>query len=141
MFKKLEEYQVKGRFDFKSSSNLYEECTAPRNSSGIYLIYADVVNVERLIYVGVSGREGSNGEIIHRQDGLGGHIVNNKQFGKNRSISWPIRMKEDSIKCLIIKWYVTSGARDNDLPKPIEKELLEKFESDYGRLPFWNTEK
>jgi hypothetical protein len=140
MLEELEKYKVKGRFEFKISDSLSQVCNAPRNSSGIYLVYADVVNKARLIYIGISGREGEDGEIVHRQDGLGGRIVNGKQFGKNRRISWPLKMKHDGIRTLKIKWYVTHGTLDQDFPRPIERLSLQTILLENGSLPSWNNE-
>ena len=140
MFETLEKYKVKGHFEFKPTQQLSQVCNTPKNSSGIYLIYADVVNIKKLIYIGISGRETSDGGIVHRLDGLGGRIVKGKQFGTGRRRSWPNKMKEASIGKLIVKWYVTYGAQDYDIPRPIERGFLETFVAEYGRLPIWNNE-
>ena len=88
MFKYLEKYKEKGVFEYLQNDNLSSCCNAPKENSGIYLIYSDTVSLANLIYIGISGREGSNGEIIHRKDGLSGRIVKGKQFGELRRNSW-----------------------------------------------------
>lgn len=139
MFRILEKYKEKGQFDFKETDRLSFKCNAPRgNNSGIYIIYAEEIDIENLIYIGISGREGKSGEIIHRRDGLGGRIVNGKQFGNGRRRSWPRKMYEDNINALKIKWFVTYGAHDHDFPRPLERSFLDILESKNGNLPLWN---
>lgn len=140
MFRILEEYKEKGQFDFKHSDRLSQMCNAPKRDSGIYIIYADEINESNLIYIGISGREGKNGEIINRKDGLGGRIIKGKQFGDGRRRSWPRKMEEDNITTLRIKWYVTYGSYDQEFPRPIERTLLEEFQTKYNKLPLWNQE-
>lgn len=140
MFEELERYKEKDIFEFKEGDSLSRVCNAPRHSSGIYLIYAEEIKDKNLIYIGISGREGANGEIIHRKDGIGGRIVNGKQFGDGRRRAWAKKMKEDGIKTIVVKWCITYGSNSNDFPRPIERNLLVSFEKKYGRLPSWNNE-
>jgi len=140
MFEVLEKYRECGQFTFKPNDRLSQVCNALREGSGIYLIYADVVNSKRLIYIGISGREGVNGDIIHRKDGLGGRIVKGKQFGDRRQVTWPQKMKEDGINTLIIKWYITYGKLNHDIPRPLENRFLEEIKRRDGSLPIWNNE-
>ncbi|MEO9893106.1 hypothetical protein [Aurantibacter sp.] len=138
MLKSLELFKEKGQFEFTPIDNLSDCCNAPRHSSGIYLIYAEEFKTSKLIYIGISGRESPVGEIIHRKDGLGGRIVNGKQFGLNRRRSWPMKMNEDGIKKIIVKWYVTYGELNKDFPRNIENTLLSKILQNNGSLPLWN---
>jgi hypothetical protein len=140
MLESLDNYKEKGQFDFNSSDRLSKVCNAPRRDSGIYIIYTDEIREKNLIYIGISGREGKNGEIVNRKDGLGGRIVKGKQFGVGRQRSWPRKMEEDDITILIIKWYVTYGLYDQEFPRPLERALLQDFLSKYGKLPLWNQE-
>ena len=140
MIEVLGNYKEKGQFIFRPTDTLSQVNNAPNDSSGIYLIYADVINSQKLIYIGISGREGIYGEIIHRKDGLGGRIVKGKQFGERRQISWPNKMLQDGIGKLIIKWYVTHGKFDQDFPRPLERAFLEELERKNGVLPLWNKE-
>ena len=134
----LDSYKEKGSFNFSINDRLSQVCTAPKHSSGIYVIYADVIKAENLIYIGISGRQDSNGEIIHRKDGIGGRIVKGKQFGDGRRRSWPKKMQEDNIKVLRVKWFITYGEYNKQFPRPIEYKMLEKILSENGCLPLWN---
>lgn len=139
MFKYLDQFQEKGHFIFSQEDRLSQVCNAPNHSSGIYLVYADKVSLNNLIYIGISGREGGSGEIIHRQDGIGGRITKGKQFGQARRNSWPLRMKEDGIEKLHIQWYVTHGKFDQKIPREIERKLLTIL-SLHRTLPPWNKQ-
>jgi len=140
IFTDLEKFRDRGSFEFKQSDILSQVCNAPKDSSGIYLVFADKVNDDNLIYIGISGREGERGKIIHREDGLGGRIVKGKQFGIARRNSWPLKMKEDNIKTLYVNWFVTYGKYNQIIPRPIEKAYLELILQNEGMLPMWNKE-
>lgn len=98
------------------------------------------MSLENLFDIGISGRQGSQGEIIHRKDGLGGRIIKGKQFGEPRRNSWSRKMNEDGFRKIIVQWYVTHGKFNEDLPRPIEKKLLTLLLLHRGRLPMWNHE-
>ena len=134
----LEKYKQKGSFTFKIGDNLRDVCNAPSNCSGLYLIYAFEKGKEQLIYIGISGRSGKNGEIIHRKDGLRGRFVSGKQFGDRRQHSWANQMKLETIERLRIQWYVTHGEFNSDLPRDIEIKLLHEFDPVNNTIPRWN---
>ena len=138
MFKYLERYKEKGVFEYAQNDNLSSCCNAPRDSSGIYLIFAEEPSLINLIYVGVSGREGLNGNIIHRKDGIGGRIVKGKQFGSARRNSLSLKMREDGIKKIVVMWYVTYGKLNQDFPRPIENKILNIMLQYNCQLPLWN---
>lgn len=133
-------YQENGFFTFKQFDRLSQQCNAPRHSSGIYLIYKESEKESNLIYIGISGREGQNGEIIHRKDGIGGRIVKGKQFGEPRRNSWPNKMKDDKINTLVVRWFVTYGKYNSDFPRKLERGLLSIYFTKHKKLPQWNKE-
>jgi len=135
----LSKYKEYGSFKFRTNDILSQQNNAPNHSSGLYLVYKKTVKEENLIYIGISGREGANGQIVHRKDGLGGRLVKGKQFGEARRKSWPAKMQVDNIESIIIKWFVTHGKYNSDFPRPIEEQLLKEFYNKYGRLPEWNN--
>ncbi|MEY8780314.1 hypothetical protein AB9K32_07790 [Allomuricauda sp. XS_ASV26] len=140
MYNSLNIYIERGEFTFNVSDNLNNQCNAPKHSSGVYLIYKEKVSESNLVYIGISGREGTNGEIIHRKDGIKGRLVSGKQFGEPRRRSWPKKMIESDIELIIIKWYVTFGRYNQDFPRPIENGLLSNYLNIHGKLPEWNNE-
>ncbi len=140
MFKDLEIFVENGQFEFEPSDRLSQVCNAPKDSSGIYLIYEDEIDYDNLIYIGISGREGANGEIIHREDGMWGAIVKGKQSDDRRQVTWPLKMQDQEIERLIIKWYVTYGDSDKVFPRPIEEAYLEIYKTEELSLPLWNEQ-
>lgn len=138
MLSKLNLYKEKGSFVFKQTDSLSAVCNAPKNCSGIYLIYAIVDGKRDLIYIGISGRKGLDGEIIHRKDGLRGRFLTGKTDGVLRKIAWPSRMQAQNIAVLEIEWYVTYGMHNQDFPRDLEIDLLTQYRIKYGRLPIWN---
>lgn len=131
MFEILERYHHHGDFEFGKLENLAEKCNAPRNKSGIYIVFNEK---NTLIYIGRSGHKLCDGTIKHRQDGIYGRLVDGKQFGKARRNSWPLKMKERGDERLLVFWYDT----ENDNPKAVESILLHEVVKEFGSLPPWN---
>lgn len=134
----LEKYEAKGQFYFNINDGLSLVCNIPKRKdySGLYIFYSQD---KELIYVGISGRGASDGSIIHRQDGLRGRFLTGKQFGDRRSKTLPIQMKLDNISRLEIHWFVTCGDSAKDIPRPIEKNIIEAFKIEHnGKRPRWN---
>lgn len=140
MFKYLDQFREKGLFEFTQGDTLSQVCNAPNHSSGIYLISAEEISLNNLIYIGISGRQGSGGEIIHRQNGIGGRITKGKQFGQARRNSWPAKMKEEGIEKLHVQWYITHGKYDQKMPREIERKLLVILQAYRGSFPIWNKQ-
>lgn len=138
LFADLEKYEKKGKFQFHINDILSSVCNIPKRKdySGLYVFYSE--NKE-LVYVGISGREGLEGNIIHRKDGLRGRFLNGKQFGDRRSKTLPIQMKLDNILTLEIHWFITYGNNVKDIPRPIERAIIENFKiENNGNRPRWN---
>lgn len=134
----LEKYENKGKFNFRINDVLSSVCNIPtrKDISGLYIFYSEN---KYLIYVGISGRKGANGAIIHRKDGLRGRFLTGKQFGDRRSITFPIQMKLDGISSLEIHWFVTYDDKAKDIPRPIEKAIIESFKMEHNdQRPLWN---
>ena len=138
MFDELEKYKEQGSFFFRSEDRLSEVCNAPKDCSGLYLIYSLKQGKVELIYIGISGRRGSDNKIIHRKDGLRGRFLTGKQFGDRRSITWPVQMKIDGIEALHVHWFVTFGSCNSDFPRELEEKFLSKYATIYGAWPSWN---
>lgn len=139
LIKELENYPIKGSFSYSRNDTLSQVCNIPtrKDYSGIYLFYD---NKNELIYVGISGRENGNGEIIHRKDGLRGRFLKGKQFGDRRSKTLSLQMGIDGISRLDIKWFVTYGEDRKDIPRPIENKIILTFkEENNGNRPKWNN--
>ncbi len=136
---RLQNYSNKGTFIFSQNDVFSIVCNIPisNNLSGVYLFYDLATN--ELLYVGISGREGINGEMAHRNDGLRGRFLTGKQFGSSRRHSLSIQMKEDSISALKIDWFITYEGNIKDIPRQIESSIIEAFKiENSGRRPRWN---
>lgn len=134
----LENYPIKGSFRLAPEDVLSKVCDIPirKDYSGLYLFYD---SNHKLIYVGISGREGADGNIIHRKDGLRGRFLTGKQFGDRRSKTLPIQMKNENIRFLEIRWFVTFGGDSYDIPRKIEEQILDAYKTENnGRRPKWN---
>lgn len=134
----LTKYKNWGHFFFKPDDNLSQVCNAPEDKSGVYVIYALEHNHVNLIYIGRSGKKGSDETLVNREDGLHGRITRGKQFGDRRAVTWPLRMKQEGIEALDIYWFVTYDQKHKDFPDEVEDELLDIHLEIYERLPRWN---
>ncbi len=138
MLKELEKFEEKGSFTFSVEDDLSQQCNAPKEGSGIYLIFAEDDDEDNLLYIGISGTKGKEGEIVHQVDGMYGTFVNGKQFGLDRKVSWPLKMMKDEIELIVVKWYVTYGEHNDRFPRPIEEAYLTLYKQDNFDLPPWN---
>jgi len=138
MFDELNKYKTNGHFFFNPTDNLAAVCNAPGNCSGIYFIYALEKGKVNLIYIGISGRKGADGNIMHRKGGIRGRFLTGKQFGDRRSKTWPAKMKEENIEALDIYWWITYDGKVKDFPRDVEEQLLKKYHATFGELPRWN---
>lgn len=142
MFDELAKYKQTDHFFFRSTDNLLKVCNAPADCSGVYIVYALQKGKIELIYIGCSGKINEDGRLFIRPSGIGGikdRLVNGKQFGKPRRNSWRQQLINEDIEALDVYWYVTHNNSFIDSPRELEKKLLKKFKSIYGRLPKWNN--
>ena len=140
MFDELEIYSKNDHFFFSPDQNLEKVCNAPKDSSGVYIVYALANDKVELIYIGSSGKIINDGTIKHRLGGLFDRIVNGKQFEYPRRISWPSIMEEENIEALDIYWYVTFNNEVTDIPTFVESLIMQKFFDIHECLPRWNKE-
>ncbi len=50
-------YPLNGQFRMKTTDSLSIVCRAPKDLSGIYLLYKEGVSIDNLLYIGSSGRK------------------------------------------------------------------------------------
>tara|TARA_Y100000590_G_scaffold462491_1_gene626725 strand:- start:656 stop:1006 length:351 start_codon:yes stop_codon:yes gene_type:complete len=112
-------------------------CNAPRHSAGIYLVYAVNGSKSKLVYIGMSGKMLNDGSIKIRQGGIFDRIVNGKQFGNSRKISWKEKMIMEGIEKLNVEWYDTFKDHSH-IPKTTEGILLQNYYNFFLKLPLWN---
>ena len=141
MFDELEKYKNNDHFFFKADQDLETVCNAPTDKSGVYLIYQLKDGKIELVFIGRSGKKNLNGDLLIRKSGLGGlkdRIVNGKQFGKPRKLSWKSIMQSENIEALDIYWYATHNTKYQDCPKKLKNKLLQIYYEIYGNFPKWN---
>ena len=140
MFDELKKYKNNNHFFFDGDEPLGKVCNAPKNASGVYVVYALRKGKVRIIYIGSSGKMQQNGKMKHRAGGLYDRIVNGKQFDKPRRMSWLEKLTDEQIDALDIYWYETINGKTNDIPAYTEAILIQKHYEIYGCLPDWNLE-
>ena len=138
MFDELTKYKNNNHFFFTAKEELENVCNAPKDKSGVYIVYELKNGRIELVYIGSSGKVLNNGTIKHRNGGLYDRIVNGHQFGKvPRKKSWKQKLIDEKIDALDIYWYDTGTM---DIPAFVEATIMQRFFEIYGRLPRWNKE-
>jgi len=140
MFEQLEKYKSKGHFFFTKNNELNNVCNAPKNSGGVYLVYALKNGKIEVVYIGSSGKITQNGILKIRQGGIFDRIVNGKQFGNTRKKSWKEKIISEKIEALDIYWYQTFDSQYKDIPASVEANLIQNYFDIYRKLPKWNKE-
>lgn len=141
MFDELIKYKNKNHFFFSSNQDLSDVCNAPKNASGIYLVYELKNGRIELVYIGSSGKVQNDGQIKHRDGGMFDSIVNGPQFGGiPRKESWKQKLIDEGIDALDVYWYETVNDDVFDIPAFVEAQILQKFLEVSGRIPRWNGE-
>ncbi len=137
MFDELKKYKNNEHFFFTAKTELEDVCNAPKDKSGVYVVFELKNGRIELIYIGSSGKIRNDGNLKIRQGGLYDRIVNGKQFGQPRKISWKKRLIEENIEALDVYWYDTGST---DIPAFVETAIMQRFFDVHGRLPRWNKE-
>jgi len=135
MFDELTKYKKKNHFFFTGEDNFEKECNAPKNKSGVYIVYALKNGRIELVYIGSSGKVQNNGKIKHCDGGLFSSIVKDYSEG-----SWKQNLIDENIEALDIYWYETINSGIRDIPAYVEAIILQRFFEIHGRLPAWNEE-
>lgn len=139
MFAELAKYENNNHFFYSSDQDLSDVCNAPKNASGIYLVYELKNGRIKLVYIGSSGKVQNDGQIKHRDGGMFDRIVNGHQFGKiPRKKSWKQKLIDEDIDALDVYWYETVNKDVFDIPAFVEAQILQRFLEVYGRFPRWN---
>ena len=141
MFDELSKYKQNDHFFFNPNDNLAEECNAPVNKGGLFIIYALKNGRIELVYIGCSGEVKPDNIALIGKEGLGGlkdQIVNGEQFGSPRHRTLKAALMIEKMEAVDIYWYVTHTDKFIDNPKVVTKKLLKIHAEIYGRLPKWN---
>lgn len=144
----LHKYKINGSFCFDFSKPYREVCNAPKDKSGIYLIYKVENDTESLIYIGSSGQRDKNGELKTRNGGMYDRLINGyhpNRFGEEkrikRNVSFPKQMQKENISIIKIYWWLTYDNVNSHFPTDIETELRIKYLAENQNLPSWHQQK
>lgn len=141
MFDELIKYKNNNHFFFTAKDELENVCNAPKNKSGIYLVYELKNGRIELVYIDSSGKIQNDGTIKHRNGRLYDRIVDGHQFGKiPRKKSWKQKLIDEKIEALDIYWYDTMNPEIMDIPVFVEATIIQRFFEIHGHLPRWNKE-
>ncbi len=140
MYDELEDYNSKDHFFFTDNTDLEKVCNAPKNGIGVYLVYALKNGRIQLVYIGSSGKIQQNGKKKPGSQGLWEELVNGKQFGSSRKISWKEKLLSEKIEALDVYWYVTFNKNFKDLPAMAEALVMQRYYDMNECLPLWNEE-
>src|ERR1035437_1633713 len=105
MFDELKKYKNKDHFFLMPHLKLEDQCNAPTDKSGVFIIHTLAKGKIDMVCIGSSGKKNIDGSINTITTGLGGlkeTLVNGRQFGDSRKITFPIRMKLHEIDGLDI---------------------------------------
>ena len=141
MFDELTKYKNNNHFFFTAREELENVCNAPKDKSGVYIVYELKNGRIELVYIGSSGKVLNNGTTKHRNGGLYDRIVNGHQFGKvPRKKSWKQKLIDEKIDALDVYWYVTMNSEAKDIPAFVEATIMQRFFEVHGHLPRWDNE-
>ncbi len=139
-------YSERGFFCFDFSNPYREVCNAPKDRSGVYLIYKIFEKTETLIYIGSSGQR-KDGRLKTRKGGMFDRLVNGyhpNRFGQTkrikRHVALPAKMQNDLITEIKIYWFVTHDETYVDFPTDVEKKLTEQYLVEFKTMPEWHQQ-
>lgn len=140
MYKELKKIKISGSFLFNADNQLENECNAPNDAPGIFMVYDVKDDVKTLIMVGSTGTIQNNGSLKIKGGGLYDKIVEGHQFAKTgRKYTWPTQMQKENIDQLEVFWYETYNAKNKIIPTFLEGQMLQNFLDENGTLPQWNV--
>ncbi len=137
MFDELKKYKHHDHFFFSSEKELATVCNAPKDKSGVYIVFELKNGSVELVYIGSSGKIQNTGEIDHRNGALYDKIVREHQFGKR---PWKQKLIDEKIDALDVYWYDTTSSENMDIPVSVETAIKQRFFEVHGYLPRWNEE-
>src|SRR5690554_110657 len=118
MFDELEKYKSWDHFFFTKGEKLEKICNAPKDGTGVFLVYELKDGRVELVYVG------STGKMTQTKKGISSNLlydalVYGKQFGDERRKSWRDKLASENIEALDVYWYETFDEETWDLPNMV----------------------
>lgn len=138
MFDELDKYKKNDHFFLTSEVNLKKVCNAPKDKSGIFLVYELKYGRIELVYIGTSSILNYDGETNANETNLYNTIVNGIQFDAPRHWSWKQKIIDEKIDAFDVYWYVTIDDKFKDSPLLVETKILKTHFKIYSKYPRWN---
>jgi hypothetical protein len=142
MFDELDKYENNDHFFFEAHESLERKCNAPKDKSGVFLVYALKGGRIELVYIGSTADSDQSDSSWINDIGFSGlleEIVKGTSFEEiPNNVSWPQQMAKENIEALDIYWYVTQDESVNDSPALVDDSLVETYYDVYGQMPRWN---
>lgn len=131
-------FPANGSFDISSGNELRTQIAETRvpNKPGCYLIYSNVIENSKLIYIGKAGTMKNNG--VFKDQGLAKRLCA-KQDKKSRSQFFQEVIEAYALNSLIFQWFVTFDSKSKIIPAKAESDLLQAYYNSYGKLPLLNV--
>ena len=121
MFDALNKYKQTGHFFLKPTGSLTEECNAPAEKGGVYIIYALKNGRIELVKIGCSNMDESIKEKIIKEQLL-----------------FKSKFQQEKIEALDIYWYITQSEKTLDDPTKVMDKVIKTHNAIYGNAPRWN---
>lgn len=130
------------KFSLSRSQSLKEVCNAPKDKSGVYLIYTVLNSEKTLVYIGSSGKMMQNGKLKTRKDGLWARLVkgNHNSTKNSREKVWPNLISPPKIDSIYVEWFVTFNESLKQIPLLVESKLIQEYWEKEDCLPIWNQQ-
>lgn len=137
MFDELEKYKSWDHFFFNKGEKLEKVCNAPKDGTGVFLVYELKDGRVELVYVG------STGKMTQTKKGISSNLlydtlVYGKQFGEERRKSWREKLDSENIEAFDVYWYETFDEETWDLPNMVVGLIIQRFFEIHGAFPRWN---
>jgi hypothetical protein len=138
MFDQLHKYKENDNFFLTPNTELEKECNAPKDKSGVFLIYELKNGRIELVYLGSTEIKDLETAAPDAIPNLFDTIVNGVQFGDQRKRSFKQKQMDEKVDAYDIYWYVTINDTIKDSPTMVKEKILKFYKSIYGKFPRWN---
>lgn len=138
MFDELDKYKINDHFFFSSTEDLEKVCNAPKDKSGVYVVYELKYGRIELVYIGTSSTLNYDGVTNANEANLYDDIVNGIQFDAPRHWSWKQKLIDEHIDAFDVYWYVTIDEKFKDSPLLVESKIMKTHYKIYNKYPRWN---
>jgi hypothetical protein len=122
MFDELNKYKQTGHFFFKPTESLAEECNAPVDKCGVYVIFSLKSGRIELVKIGSTNLDENLFDQINKEQ-----LLLKSKF------------QQEKIEALDIYWYVTQTNKVVDDPQKVMDKVVKTHTMVNGKAPRWNS--